>query len=115
MQRVDGRKVIVLTRGDLSVGWSNSNLHSNVQLHRQKSAEAIVPERGRAEQQRFWTWKDSREERRKQTTSGGPEGSRCASGVELRENAAALSDFPVSERRKDDEQEDEEVERIVFL
>ena len=115
MQRVDGMKVIVLTRGGLSVGWEISNPYSNIRLNQQKSAEAIVPAMGRAEQQRSWNWKESREKPRKQTTSGEPEGSRCEAGVELQANAEALSDSPVNESRNDDKQEDEEVFRIVFL
>jgi RNA-directed DNA polymerase len=84
-------------------------------LNRQKSAEAIVPAMGRAEQQRSWNWKESREKLRKQTTSGEPEGSRCEAGVELQANAEALSDSPVTESRNDDKQEDEEamLERIL--
>jgi hypothetical protein len=60
MQRVDGMKVIVLTRGDLSISgrdeFEAATRAAMYRLNRQKSAEAIVPRGvgGRAEQQRFW-------------------------------------------------------------
>ncbi len=52
--------------------------------------------------------KDSREEQRKQTTSGGPEGWPQKRGVELRGYAGALKCSPASESVKDDRQERQE-------
>ena len=46
MQQVDGMKVIVLTRGDLTnklgMYYKPDNLYSDVRLNGQESAEAIV-------------------------------------------------------------------------
>jgi hypothetical protein len=52
MQQVYGMKVIVLTRGDLTnklgIDYKPDNLHSDVRLNGQESADAIVScERGR--------------------------------------------------------------------
>ena len=52
--------------------------------------------------------KDSREERRKQTTSGGSEGWPQERGVELRDIAGALSDSPASSNVENDKREKEE-------
>jgi RNA-directed DNA polymerase len=59
--------------------------------------------------------KDSKEMRRKQTTSCGHEGLLSEVGVELPDNPVALSISAVSGRRKDDMQEDKEdlLERIL--
>ena len=110
-------KVIVLTRGGLPVSCllGMSNPYSDARLNWQKSAEAIVLRLlgGRAEQQRFWNLKDSREMQRKQTIPKG--NSLREVGVEHRDSAEALSISAASKRRKNDMQEVEEdlLERIL--
>jgi hypothetical protein len=43
MEQMDGMKVIVLTRGDLTDMMKRSMSHGRNKVYREKSAEAIVP------------------------------------------------------------------------
>ncbi len=43
MKQIDGVKVIVLTRGDLTDMTKRSMNHGRKKVYREKSAEAIVP------------------------------------------------------------------------
>lgn len=43
MEQIDGMKVIVLTRGDLTDMKKRSMNHGRNKVYREKSAEAIVP------------------------------------------------------------------------
>jgi hypothetical protein len=43
MEQMDGMKVIVLTRGDLTDMMKRSMNHGRNKVYREKSAEAIVP------------------------------------------------------------------------
>jgi hypothetical protein len=44
MKQIDGMKVIVLTRGDLTDMMKRSMNHGRDKVYREKSAEAIVPQ-----------------------------------------------------------------------
>jgi hypothetical protein len=43
MKQIDGMKVVVLTRGDLTDMRKRSMNHGRNKVYREKSAEAIVP------------------------------------------------------------------------
>ena len=43
MEQIDGMKVIVFTRGDLTDMMKRSMNHGRNKVYREKSAEAIVP------------------------------------------------------------------------